>query len=697
MRFLKITLLITLLFFCSEMSAQENLRDLEKKAKGAEGLERVELFSQLCKAYLTSDPAKAVKFGNQAVSSADDMSKQGMRLDVVRAKADVQFLLGKAYLNQGNQKKAEKEFQNCLESGELINYVEKVEQAESILDSLNQPVASEPDPPVEEPKEEEQGPSWLERQKQGLKRSKEKAVNSYDNLKETWTVSSLEAGARKEEALGNYYKAIKLYLQKVPFFEEENDQGKIAEVYTQVGEWYQQAGDLTASLDYFDRASLITRDIGDTDRAEEAVERMKKLVLDIDTANKLPSELDSLEDVRVKQAKELRNLSEKLAEEGDFEGSLEALRDYALLQAKIDSVEQAQERIMLESKLLVNRRERELESFKQEQARKALETDARIQRQRVILISLSGGILVVILIALVLYILFRNKKRSHEELDHAYQDLEEAHDKLKTAQSNLVEAEKMASLGQLTAGIAHEINNPINFVSANVSPLKKDLDDLTALLQKYETLHEQEDLKPHLEEIEKLREELEPEFLYQEINSLLNGIGDGAHRTKEIVQGLRNFSRLDEDSRKSVDVREGLKSTLVILRNEMKDRIELKTDLGEIPLIECYPGKLNQVFMNLIGNAIQAIEGKGEIHIRTWSEKENIFISIRDSGKGMSSEVQQRIFEPFYTTKDVGKGTGLGLSISFGIIENHGGEIKVESEEGKGSEFVIRLPILREK
>lgn len=284
-------------------------------------------------------------------------------------------------------------------------------------------------------------------------------------------------------------------------------------------------------------------------------------------------------------------------------------------------------------------------------------------------------------------------REKNEELNSTNEELNRALKYLKTTQSQLVDSEKMASLGQLTAGIAHEINNPINFVTSNIKPLRMDFEDIRQLFKKYKTLHSEHDSKSKLQEIEAFCKEIEPEFLFDEIESLFNGIEEGAIRTREIVMGLKNFSRLDEDVFKQANIHEGINSTLVLLKNKFKNRISIHKDYGELPTIECLPGKINQVFMNILNNAIQAIEDSGEIYIRTFAENDKVKISIRDTGVGMTEGVKKHIFEPFFTTKDVGAGTGLGLSISFGIIEKHNGKIDVKSEPEKGTEFTITLPV----
>jgi two-component system NtrC family sensor kinase len=262
-----------------------------------------------------------------------------------------------------------------------------------------------------------------------------------------------------------------------------------------------------------------------------------------------------------------------------------------------------------------------------------------------------------------------------EELQKSNDNLNTALTTLKEAQAQLVDAEKMASLGQLTAGIAHEINNPINFVTSNIKPLKLDMEDLKALLSKYDMLKESQPSEVHqvLAEIEQFKQEIDIDYLYSEIDTLISGIEDGANRTAEIVRGLRTFSRLDESDLKFVDIHEGINSTLVLLRTNIPDYVTVKKVYGELPKIECLAGKMNQVFLNIINNALKAIEMK--------------------AGIGMSEKVKEKIFEPFFTTKDVGEGTGLGLSIVFSIIEKHQGKIMVESSPGEGAAFIIHLPV----
>jgi signal transduction histidine kinase len=276
---------------------------------------------------------------------------------------------------------------------------------------------------------------------------------------------------------------------------------------------------------------------------------------------------------------------------------------------------------------------------------------------------------------------------------NAYQKLDKAMNELKMAQRQLVQSEKMSSLGLLTAGIAHEINNPINFVSANVNPLRRNLDDVLKILGSYQALASSQNMQEALAKIHQEEKHLDLAVSVEEIGKLLDGIQEGATRTAEIVQGLRNFSRTDEQALKLADLNQGLDSTLMLLHNKYKERIEIEKDYGNLPEIECFPGQLNQVFMNILSNAVQAIHEKGSVYIKTRQRGEQVEVRIKDTGMGMPEDVRKHIFDPFFTTKDVGVGTGLGLSISYGIIEKHNGTIEVESSPGIGTEFIITLPI----
>lgn len=288
------------------------------------------------------------------------------------------------------------------------------------------------------------------------------------------------------------------------------------------------------------------------------------------------------------------------------------------------------------------------------------------------------------------------KERTHELIE-TNQNLSVTIENLKSAQLHLIETEKMASLGLLTAGVAHEINNPINFVSANVAPLRLDIRELFELVDKYDKASINADKPELLKEAQQYKEKIDPDFVKDEILSLLNGIEDGANRTSEIVQSLRTFSRMDELVLKPTNINTAILNTLILLRSSIPYYIEVRPILNKLEPLNCYSGKINQVLVNLINNSIQAIKAKNEhqnesILITTRDEGNYIAIEIADTGVGINTNIKQRIFEPFFTTKDVGEGTGLGLSIVFGIIEKHKGTIEVDSIPDKGATFTVRLP-----
>lgn len=283
-------------------------------------------------------------------------------------------------------------------------------------------------------------------------------------------------------------------------------------------------------------------------------------------------------------------------------------------------------------------------------------------------------------------------KEIEKELIEKNRQLEEALRKTNEMQEHLILTEKMASLGQVTAGVAHEIKNPLAFMKGNVHPLQRDIQQILQVLEKYESIISGQELQQRFSEIESFKDEVDFPVLVNEINNLLKGMGEGADRITQIVKSLGYFSKSGEEEVSINDIHEGIDSTLLLLSGEIGDRIEIQKEYGDLPEIECYPGKLNQVFMNILANAIQAIHGKGKIMIKTFREGDSILISIKDSGKGMPPEVQKRIFEPFYTTKEMGEGAGLGLSICYNIIALHGGKIVVNSKPGAGTEFIISLP-----
>jgi PAS domain S-box-containing protein len=264
---------------------------------------------------------------------------------------------------------------------------------------------------------------------------------------------------------------------------------------------------------------------------------------------------------------------------------------------------------------------------------------------------------------------------------------------LQQMQGQVIQQEKMASIGQLAAGVAHEINNPMGFITSNLTSLAKYADRLdeyiAALLQSLYSCP----THPDMGELDRLRQKLKVDYIISDVRELVNESLDGANRVRRIVQDLKSFSRVDQAECCLANLNDALETTINIAWNELKYIATLERNFGEIPDIVCYPQQLNQVFLNLLVNAAQAIEKQGNVIVSTWCDTDFVYVSIADTGKGMPEEVRLHVFEPFFTTKEAGKGTGLGLSISADIVRKHGGDISVMSEPGVGSTFTVKIPV----
>lgn len=285
-------------------------------------------------------------------------------------------------------------------------------------------------------------------------------------------------------------------------------------------------------------------------------------------------------------------------------------------------------------------------------------------------------------------------ENAKKERENTLLELEKAYGDLKSTQAKVVQQEKMASIGQLAAGVAHEINNPMGFISSNLGTLGKYIERMNEFIQATSEAVESIADREVATGLRDKRKTLKLDYIIEDGRDLIKESLDGAERVRTIVKNMKSFSRVDEAECKPADINECIVSTINIVWNELKYKASLIKELGDIPLTKCYPQQINQVVMNLLVNAAHAIEKQGEIKVRTWHENGSIYASVSDTGCGMPPEVVNRIFEPFYTTKEVGKGTGLGLSITYDIIKAHNGEINVESEPGNGTTFTVTLPIV---
>ncbi|MEW5757358.1 MAG: ATP-binding protein [Pseudomonadota bacterium] len=286
------------------------------------------------------------------------------------------------------------------------------------------------------------------------------------------------------------------------------------------------------------------------------------------------------------------------------------------------------------------------------------------------------------------------RKEAEEALHKSYAELIDANAKLEETQNQLLQSEKMASIGQLAAGVAHEINNPIGYVNSNIGSLKKYVAELLTLIKEYEELERR--LPPNdalLAKLTSLKLNMDLDYVKDDLRDLLRESEEGLARVKKIVQDLKEFSHIGADEWAATDIHKGLDSTLNIVHNEIKYKAEVIKDYGVVPQIECIPSQLNQVFMNLLVNAAQAIQERGSITIRTGVLQDMAYIAVRDTGSGIEEKHLPKLFDPFFTTQPVGKGTGLGLSLSYSIVNKHGGHIDVESTLGEGTTFTVWLPL----
>ncbi|GAA6166779.1 hybrid sensor histidine kinase/response regulator [Sessilibacter corallicola] len=291
----------------------------------------------------------------------------------------------------------------------------------------------------------------------------------------------------------------------------------------------------------------------------------------------------------------------------------------------------------------------------------------------------------------------RSRSQYLEELvNRRTRELTETNQRLKETHSQLMQAEKMASLGQLAAGVAHEINNPLAYVNSNLQMLDDYCKDIGALIQAYsELLVDKKDDKS-FENIAQLTRKINPEFLFEDINQILHESLSGVKRVKKIVNDLKTFSHPEQKIWQQTDINQSLDSAINIANSTLKYKARINKEIEDLPPIDCIAPQINQVFVNLLVNAAQSIQDRGEITIVTQAlNNESIQVKIADTGIGIDKENQSKIFDPFYTTKPVGEGTGLGLSVSYGIIQAHNGTIKVDSKKGEGTTFTITLPIQR--
>jgi len=668
-------LVVCCLLWAVPLAAQENLAVLKRAAEKADGTTKLALLNRIASFFLPDENDKALAFGAEALALAQELKAEtpsgtpegNRRLQqILIQEVQTNLIIGRAYANVDKRQKAIRRFRTAANTAENIGDQTGLAEAEAELQKLGSGRGVQVNPG---------------KVLQSVVEAVEEAVPEEEREGQIASVTLAEELGANAEGNGNYRAAVDYYEGTIPYYRRENDTTQLRNVYRKVASLYRLLGEP-------DQASAYEKLLRGEALAPEALSASgtrdsanPRGLSDLIEANRGPRAITPEEKQTLRQRDAALQDAQRLAEAGDYEGSYESLRRAQQLQQRIFAMEQQRREDSIETANLIQNKVQEIETL---QAQQELRTAQR---------NLAySGLAAILIIASLLTYLFFAKRKSHRQVSRAYEELNQTHQQLKTTQSQLVSAEKMASLGQLTAGIAHEINNPVNFISGNLRPLHSDIDDLLALIQAYRERVQEAGLTDQFASVQAKEQELDLEYLREEIRDLLTGIEEGAHRTTEIVSGLRNFARLDEDEYKRFDLHQGLDSTLALLKHHLEG-IEVMREYGDLPGVECYPGKLNQVFMNILNNAIQAMPEGGMLHLKTTAQGDWVYLQVRDTGVGMDEATMARMFEPFFTTKDVGQGTGLGLSISHGIIRQHHGDITAHSEPGKGTDITIKLPV----
>ena len=513
----------------------------------------------------------------------------------------------------------------------------------------------------------------------------------------------------------NYPEAIKNFEASLKLKNELKDKNGIAYAYNNIGIVYFHKGEFTDALENYRTAVKIFEEIGDKRGIVNASGDIGRVL-----ARQATLEKGQAAAKKFAESHHYLNRGLLLAKEiGDKDG----IKDYYQYLSEADSAQANFAQALVNYKLYIlykdsllneetNRQMAQMkigyETNKKDREIELLELQ---NRQQVTMIVASATLALVLIVIVLLIILSRRRlkktylivNKQKEEIECQKKEVEITLDKLRMTKTQLIQSEKMASLGMLTAGIAHEINNPVNFINSGAISLQRDYEDLQKIIASISQL---------TPGTRKLADELGLDELLKIIPQTLDDVKLGVQRTTEIVRGLRNFTRMDASELREVDLHEGINSTLLLLNHKVKDHIGIVRDFDpNLRFIKCYPGPLNQVFMNLLNNAIDAInqkiqqvashektaQGPYQIGITTrlteTGEKKQVKIVFSDNGIGIPEEIRNKLFDPFFTTKEVGKGTGLGLSICHGIIEKHGGSITCETKVSEGSAFTITIPV----
>ncbi|MEO1514461.1 MAG: tetratricopeptide repeat protein [Bacteroidota bacterium] len=490
------------------------------------------------------------------------------------------------------------------------------------------------------------------------------------------------AYAQEQYDLGINYLETALHLSDslhLRFFKAAN--------LTNLGEVYRTKGQFRKAMQYTEAALDLYTELDDKARIAMVLKNMGLICEELgDPSQAIRYYRESLQlALRMQHASNIRDahqsLSELHANTGNFPEAYQSLLAYQQIKDSLSNASSQEQLNQLKTQYETAEKERQIELLQAEKQRSAKERNA-----------LLGGFALMAFLSLIALWAIYQKRKAMQVLQIKKQEADQLLVEKEAVQQQLIQSEKMATIGQLTAGIAHEINNPINFIASNTQALQQDFEELDELLHIVDEIERQSRKEGLVQLLIQKGQSTDVALLREEIGQLLQSIRHGTDRTKSIVDSLRNFSRSTNEHYEEANIHEALDSALLILGSQLNE-IELHKKYASLPPVNCQLNKLSQVFLNIINNGIQAMEQKGVMHIRTQSDGKRASIYIQDDGHGMSADIQTRIFDPFFTTKAAGKGTGLGLAISQNIIRAHGGQIEVKSEEGKGTTFIIHLPL----
>ena len=617
--FMKKVFILLLMLLSLPAFSQAVTDSLLARLDTLEGKERISVLKDLCWEYRFLDPELALRYGLEALSLVKEFESY-------EYEANIHNYLGIIQRNVGNHAMALEYFLNARRMAQARNDQEDLAYAYNNIGDIQN----------------------LEGNYGQALKYELQALQIFEQLGDSLGVSyACHQIALAYTNMYQYLNALEFHKRAMNIRTLSGNRAGVAYSCISIGETYLNLGDYPESLNCLERSREIFTELGDDFGIALAFHQLglyhavtgqtEKAIHFFNEAIRLGRETGSK--IRVRNA--AQELSEIYADQQRYQ---EAYQMHILYKETYDSLYQEENLVKITQLVLQN-------EYEQRELLQLTEIDRQKQVRNYLILTIA---LVVILVLVVLNRYFI-KRMANIDLEKQKSELNQTLNHLTQAQTQLVQSEKMASLGQVTAGVAHELNNPLNFVGTSVKPLQRNMEQLMAILEKYKAAIEDNQLGSAFSEVEEYKQALDYDYLIKETKELLKGINEGASRSKDIVKGLRTFSRMDENEFKGVDIHEGIDSTLLLLSNKLKDRITVHKDFGKIPQVVGLPGKLNQVFINILSNSILAIPDEGHIYIKTEQMDDRARISIKDNGEGMSAEVQQHIFEPFFTTRAVGQ------------------------------------------